>query len=67
MLSSLTGGALGGRTRAVNEPVARLTEETAAASLALNNTQLAAECCLRLKANLEKEVDAVFFDPRYVP
>ena len=47
-------GALG------TEPVARLTEEAAGASLALNITQLAAECTLRLKASLEAEAVAVF-------
>jgi hypothetical protein len=65
MLATLTG--VGGRVHAINEPVAKLTEETAAAALALNNTQLAAECCCRLKANLEEEAEAVFSDAKLVP
>jgi len=40
--------------------VAKLTEEAAAACLALNITQLAAECTVRLKASLEAEAGAVF-------
>ncbi len=64
MLATLTG--VGGRVHAINEPVAKLTEETAAAALALNNTQLAAECCCRLKASLEEEAEAVFSDAKSV-
>lgn len=42
--------------------VARLTEETAACALALNNMQLAAECTVRMFAYLESEAIATFQD-----
>jgi hypothetical protein len=42
--------------------VARLTEETAACALALNNMQLAAECTVRMFSYLESEAVATFQD-----
>jgi hypothetical protein len=42
--------------------IARLTEETAACALALNNMQLAAECTVRMFAYLETEASATFQD-----
>jgi hypothetical protein len=54
------GGGQGGSTRIGG----RLTDDLAVAALALNNTQLAAECAARLQSYLEAEAAAVFQDPR---
>lgn len=52
------------RAQLQNAPSARLSEETAAVSLALNNVHVSAACVARLEALAEKEAKAVFTDER---
>lgn len=52
----------GGSSSASVRGTAKLTEEIAAACLALNNLQLAAECSLRLQSFLQDEAAATFQD-----